>query len=112
MRSRTGWVFIDVMMATILLSIIAGILGFAANWHQHALKHLSDARAASRLAESALLSLQSGQSPPATGVAFHRLSSSTDLPGRSWVQVDATVGARRAGVVGLVPDNSIPGGGS
>ena len=120
MRARNGWVFLDVVMGIILVSFIAAILGAAADFHQRALRHLADSRAAVRLAESALLSMQSGQTPPSYGDAsltFHRLSGSSDSPGKTWVRVEAAVGGRRASLVGLVPQNAVPterssGGGS
>jgi type II secretory pathway pseudopilin PulG len=107
MRFRRGWVFIDVVMAMILVSIIAAILGAAADWHQRALRHLTNSRAATRLAESAILSMQSGQTPSnrgEAGLTFHKLSASSDIPGKIWVEVEATVG--------IVPQNALPGGGS
>ncbi len=115
MRIRRGWVFIDVVMAMILVSLIATMLGAAANWHQRALTHLSDSRSATRLAESAILSMQSGQALSQSADAaltIHKLSDSSDVPGKTWVEVDATVGNRRASLVGLVPQNTLPGGGS
>jgi type II secretory pathway pseudopilin PulG len=115
MRSRRGWVFIDVVMAIILVSIIAAMLSAAADWHQRALRHLTDSRSATRLAESAISSMQSGQTPSQggdSGLTFHKLSASSDFPGKTWVQVEATVGNRRASLIGLVPQNALPGGGS
>lgn len=115
MRFRRGWVFIDVVMAMILISLIAAMLGAAANWHQRALRHLADSRSATRLAESAILSMQSGQTPSRgsdAALTIHKLSDSSDIPGNAWVEVDATVGNRRASLVGLVPQNTLPGGGS
>src|SRR5271168_3978959 len=109
MRARRGWVFIDVMMAIILVTLIAAMLGAAADWHQRALRHLVDSRSATRMAESAILSMQSGQSPSDAGLIFHRLSAPSDSPGKTWVQVEATVGNRRASLVGLVPQNALPG---
>jgi hypothetical protein len=115
MRARRGWVFIDVVMAMILVSLIAAMLGLAADWHQRALRHLADSRSATRLAESAILSMQSGQAPSPSGDAaltVRKLSDSSDVPGKTWVEVDATVGNRRASLIGLVPQNTLPGGGS
>jgi Tfp pilus assembly protein PilX len=115
MRAPRGWVFVDVVMAMILVSLIAAMLGAAANWHQRALTHLADSRSATRLAESAILSMQSGQTPPQSADAtltIHKLSDASDVPGKTWVEVDATVANRRASLIGLVPQNTLPGGGS
>ncbi|HEX4055649.1 MAG TPA: type II secretion system protein [Tepidisphaeraceae bacterium] len=110
MRIRRGFVFIDVLMGMIIVSILGAILGGAAAMHQRSLKHLDATRAASHLAESALLSMQSGQPPRAAekkSLAIHELSSA-DVPGMSWVEVRATVHGRSASLVGLVPRNTIP----
>lgn len=113
MRSRRGWVFIDVVMGVILVGMIAGMLGAAAGWHYRALKHLADTRAATRLAESTLISLQTGQPVAAADSKCRELSAATDLPGMTWVEVSATVDGRSASLVGLVPNNSLtPAGGS
>jgi hypothetical protein len=109
MRCRRGWVFMDVVMAMILLSLVAAILSTAAGWHQRALRHLADSRAAVRAAESALISLQAGQIPPNDSTIFlHKLTASSDVPGKAWVEVDAKAGQRSASLIGLVP----AGGGS
>ncbi len=115
MRSRRGWVLLEVLMGMIIVSILGAILGGGAAMHQRGLKHLADTRAASRLAESALLSMQSGQtphaaSPGAPGPAVRELSPA-DVAGMSWVEVRATVHGRAASLVGLVPRNAIPPGG-
>jgi type II secretory pathway pseudopilin PulG len=118
---RRGWVFLDVVMGIMIVAILAAILGFAAATHQRGLKHLADSRSATRLAESALISMQSGQSPsipanvegkPSTSnLAFHELPASPDVPGNVWIELDAAVNGRQASLVGLVPRNSLPHGG-
>jgi hypothetical protein len=113
MRPRRGWVFVDVLMATILVALIAAMLGAAAGWQQRAMIHLANARAASRTAESALLTLQSGHAlAPDSPVHIRRLAEESNIPGQVWVQVDAAEGGRAATLVGLVPQNTLPAGGS
>lgn len=116
MRQRRGWVFVDVVMAMILTSLVVAILSTAAGFHQRALRHLADLRAANRLAESALISLQSGEKiAGGTGVTVHRISEASGMPGKAWVEVDASVGDRRASLFGLAPENAADdskGGGS
>jgi len=114
MRRSRGWVFLEVLMAIVIVAILTAILGLAVVSHQRGLKHLADSRSATRLAESALISLQSGQSPsiPAgSNLAVHELPVSPDIPGNVWIEVDATVNGRQASLVGLVPRNSLPRGG-
>lgn len=113
MRLRRGWVLLDVLMGMMLVSMLGAILGAAAAMHQRGLKHLDDTRAASHLAESALLSMQSGQTPRAVGeqsLSIHELPSA-DVPGMTWVEVRATMHGQSASLVGLVPRNTIPPGG-
>jgi type II secretory pathway pseudopilin PulG len=112
MRRRRGWVFMDVVMALILISLIAMMLAIAAGWNRRALDHLSDSRAAARLAESSLISLQSGQAPASGApITFRKLSASTEIPGHAWVEVDAAVKKHHATLVGLVPQAALHGGG-
>jgi hypothetical protein len=96
-----------------IVSIIGLTLGAGATWHNRALAHLADARAASRLAESALTSLQSNQHPTnAPTVHYHQIAQASDFPGMTWVEVNATVNGRSASLIGLVPTQSLAGGGS
>jgi len=104
-----------------IVAILTAILGLAVASHQRGLKHLADSRSATRQAESALISMQSGQSPsipadvegkPSTSnLAFHELPVSPELSSNVWIEVDATVNGRPASLVGLVPRNSLPHGG-
>jgi len=114
MRNR-GWVFMEVLVATMLVGILAIILSKAAGAHQNGISHLADMRAASRLAESAMLSMQVGQSRVPVdenqSIAVRPVSQGTEISGMSWVEIDATVHGRSAELVGLVPSGSIPNGG-
>jgi hypothetical protein len=107
-----GWVFLDVLVGLLILSIIGLTLGAGAAWHQRALGHLADTRAASRLAESALTSLQAGQHLSTSGVHYHALAGKQQISGMSWIEVSATFNGRSATLVGLVPSQSVAGGGS
>jgi len=112
---RNGWIFLEVLVATNVVGILAVVLATAVGAHQKAINHLADTRAASRLAESAILSMQSGQSPLPRGedqsVAIHPISQATYFSGMSWVEIDASFHGRRAALIGLVPTGSTPGGG-
>ena len=111
MRPSRGWVFLDVLMGILIVAILAAILGLAAASHQRGLKHLADSGSATRLAESALISMQCGQSPsiPANcKLAVRQLSVPSEFPGRIWIEVDAAVNGRHASLVGLVPQNLVP----
>jgi hypothetical protein len=115
MRHRRGWVFLDVLMGMILISIIAATLGLAVGSYHRALMHLADLRSASTFAESALISLQTGETshvPLNVKLEFHTLPAPPGIPGQTWVEVETTVGSRHATLVGLVPQRSLPGGGS
>jgi type II secretory pathway pseudopilin PulG len=112
MRPRHGWVFLDVLMGMIIVAILGAILGAAASMNDRAQHHLQDTQAAMRKAESALLTMQSHQKPPVgnSGLSFKNLPDPTNIPGMTWIEVRATVNTRSAGLIGLVPQNTIPAG--
>jgi Tfp pilus assembly protein PilX len=112
MRRRLGWVLLDILMGMLIISVIGVTLGAGAAWHKRALSRLSDSRAALRVAESALTSLQAGQHVTASTVEFHPIAQGSDVRGMTWVQVSATINGRSAPLVGLVPSQSLSGGGS
>ncbi len=112
MRFRHGWVFLDVLMGMTIVAFLGAILAAAAAMHQRAMQHLQDSRSATRLAESALLSMQSHQSPTTSSggeLIFQNLPDS-QVPDMTWVEVRATVHDRTASLIGLVPQNTIPAG--
>ena len=102
-KCSRGWVFLDVVMALAIVAILAGILGSAAAARQRALHHLADSRAASRLAESVLISLQSAQPAPAGSIVIREISTASPVPAEKWIEVQATVNNRQADIIGLVP---------
>ncbi|MGD0464046.1 MAG: type II secretion system protein [Tepidisphaeraceae bacterium] len=112
MRARRGWVLLDVLMGMIIVAILGAILGGAAAMHQRGMLHLQDSRTANRLAESALLSMKSHQSPTASsgGELFFQKLPDSQVPGMSWVEVRAAVHNRTASLIGLVPQDTIPVG--
>jgi hypothetical protein len=78
-------------------------LGAAAAARERALHHLGETRAAVQLAESALISLQSGEAAPAGRISIHELPTESNIAGMVWVQVQTTVNGRQATLVGLIP---------
>jgi hypothetical protein len=101
---RRGWVFMDVLVGMLLVGMLGGILGAAAAMQQRSIKHLDDIRAAYRLAESALLSISSGQPTPAgQSVRVRKLQNSPRASGMDWVEAQASVRGCTARLVGLVP---------
>ena len=122
--NQRGWIFMDVLTAMMIVAILAGLLGAAVAAQDRALHHLADSRAAMRLAESTLISLQAGDTvapapgngnpgesrgggfangPSAGNVTIRQLSTDSSAAGMVWVQVQATVNGRHAALVGLVP---------
>jgi len=63
----------DVLIAMTVVAILTGTLTVGVLKEQHAAERLAETRAAMRLAEATLLSLQSGQTPPAApaGMSIH-----------------------------------------
>jgi Tfp pilus assembly protein PilX len=111
MRRRRGWVFLDVLVGLMILGIIGLTLGAGAAWHQRALAHLSDMRAASRVAESALISMQAREQFDRSKVVCREVAGAQNPAGMSWVEVSAKVNGRSASLVGLVPKESLSAGG-
>jgi type II secretory pathway pseudopilin PulG len=110
MRKRHGWVLLDVLMGMIIVALLAAILGAAAAMNQRSLQHLADSRAATLEAESALLSLQSHQKPTLGNggqSSCKKLSDFPKTPNMTWIEVRATVNARTATIIGLVPQNAL-----
>jgi hypothetical protein len=105
---RRGWVMLDVTVALLLISTMAGVLAYTANRQQTHLQFLADTRSASRIAEAALITLQSGQTSLPPGITVHPLSRPAEIPGMVWVQVGAIEAGRTASLVGLVPQASLP----
>jgi Tfp pilus assembly protein PilX len=112
-RSRPGFVYFDALCAIIVLTILAATLALATNREQRAIHAMDDSRAASRLAESTLASLQAGQSieasrDPTTLVSVRTIDSANDLPGKIWVSVRATFKGHSAEIIGLAPRGAVP----
>jgi hypothetical protein len=110
MRRRRGWVFVDVVMGLILVGLTGTMLAAAGTWHYRLLKHLADSRAATRAAESALISIQAGEPVDQGKFAVRQLPTASDALGMQWVEVSATVDGRSASLVGLVPASAVHGG--
>jgi hypothetical protein len=111
-HARPAWVFLDILIGILLISIIGVALSTGATWHNRALSHLADSRAATRLAESALISLQFGQHPTDKTIHLVPLRQPTEIPGTTWLEVTATINGRSASLTGLVPTQSLSGAGS
>jgi hypothetical protein len=107
---RRGWVFMETVAAMLLMSFTAGILAVAVNRQQTGLMRLENSRAAARLAESALFSLQSGHSPsksPDGRIEVRRLAASAP-PNLAWIEVTAIVAGRSSELIGLAPIGGQP----
>jgi hypothetical protein len=110
MRRRAGWVFIDVLTGIILVGALAIILTAGARRQERGIHRLADTRAAYRLAESTLISLQGGQSPTMpddSRLLIHELSPCAEKPGMSWAEVQTTINGQQAGVIGVIPKNAL-----
>jgi type II secretory pathway pseudopilin PulG len=108
---KGGYVYLDVLMAMILLSILSGILFFAVHSQQAGLRQLSNSREASRLAESALTSVQAGQLPLVPLdclVIYHPLPDASPSSQTVWLDVRATVRGKTADIIGVAPIRFIP----
>jgi type II secretory pathway pseudopilin PulG len=110
MHRRHGWILMDTVAAMVLLSFLAGVLAVGVNRQQTGLLRLENSRAASRLAESALLCLQDGRDLPKSAdgwISVRRLA--TTSPGNlAWIKVTAIVQGRSSELIGLAPAGGQP----
>lgn len=110
MRRRSGWVFIDVLTGIILVGALALILAAGASRQERGERHIANTRAAARLAESTLISLQALQQPALprdARVVIRDLGPFADLPGMRWNEVRAEIGDQKVSIIGLVPKDAM-----
>ncbi len=108
---RSGYVFVDALFAILIMTTLAGVLIAAIHGEETSSKYMDDSRAATRLAESALTALQTGQQVPKPANSSQRITlrvlpTSPQLAGQSWVLVRGSVKGRAAELIGLVPQTS------
>src|SRR5688572_13443842 len=95
---------IGIAIVAVLSVSLIGLLGR----RRQAAQRLADLREATRAAEAVMTDLQAGKPAWAPGArpgsaATVRDLAPSDTPGRTWVEVDVTVGSQRAVLAGLVP---------
>jgi len=100
----------DTVAAMVLLSFMAGVLAVAVNRQQTGLRRLENSRAAARLAESALISLQDGRVLPqsADGRINMRRLATASPSNMAWMKVTAIVQGRSVELIGLAPAGGQP----
>lgn len=104
----SGFVFLDIMFGLGLLGLITFVIVAGVGRQQRAAQKLSDTRAATRLAEDALVALRAGAAAPAEeGVQLMRLADAAP-EGFVWARAEARSGTAQAQVVGLVPISAAP----
>jgi hypothetical protein len=106
MRTRRRGFFIsDAILGLAILVMIATALAIAAGRQNTAARKLANSRSAARMAERALVAMQSRTPVEASpSVKVERLADASPAKGYTWVQVTATVEGRRALLIGLAPD--------
>lgn len=105
-RSRCGYFATDAMIALFIVVVLSAALAMAAATRQRSATRLAHIREATRLAEQALLDLQSGNTPrlsDGASLRIQRVESAEPSGGRRWVRVQVTVEGRGAELLGLVP---------
>lgn len=100
-RSR-GFLLMDTLMGIAIATALLMAMTAAVIHQDRAERHLAAVRAAARSAESALLSLQDGQTPP--DARTQRLPDPAP-PGQTWIRltVPASGDLPAASLTGLVP---------
>lgn len=109
---RRAFLALDATLALIVLAVLlAAIAGVVNRQHKATLK-LADERSATRLAERALLAMQSDLPAPAPDegtVAVTRLPDAAPA-GFQWVEISAKVGQTESHLTGLARATRIGGG--
>ena len=106
LRTRRGVFLIDVGIGLGLIAMVGVLLATAVRQQNQAMSRLGDSRAATRLAEDVLTSLQAHTTAPAGGEATVQVvrSPATGLPGNvEWADVTVVYRGRSVRVTGLVP---------
>jgi type II secretory pathway pseudopilin PulG len=101
-----GFMFIDVLMAIIILGVLVLVLTVAMARQQRASKAMADKRQAIRVAEMTLAALHTGHQPPTAegaGIKIHDATGGAPQAGRHWVEVETIVGTQHSFLTGLVP---------
>lgn len=100
--SRRGFFVIDVAIALFLIAALLAALGLMLAAQSRAAARLQESRAALRIAEQAMLDLQSRRQPSAPDDAQLEVRDLERSGGLRWVQVSVTFKASQAQLVGAV----------
>lgn len=105
LRARRGFFWADVSIGLGIVAIVAVLLITAVGRQNKATARLGDSRAATRIAEDVLTSLQTGASAPAdaeANVQVVRSPATNVAPGKEWADVTVVYRGRTATLTGLV----------
>jgi hypothetical protein len=104
---RRGLMVADVAAGFSILIVLAVAFAVALAGRDRAARKLANTRAATRLAERAMVELQSTKPLPAPAdgerVEVQPVDGAPPATGKSWVQVRATVQGQMASLYGAVP---------
>jgi type II secretory pathway pseudopilin PulG len=117
-RRRGGWFILDALLAIGVIVVLAAALASSMVRQRRAEDRLAASRESVRLAEQALVALQSGGTAPTPpqGVAIEIRPSDQSAPhaasaapaGWRWVTVRVTRDGRTSDLTGLVPAGGVP----
>src|SRR2546423_1357088 len=112
-RSRRRGLFaMDAMVGLALVVMLSMLLAVAATRRDRAQRKLADSRAAVRMAEQVLISLQSGQAGPTASptdaISILPVQSGVLNGELRWVEVRVTHNGQTASLIGAVPKGGSP----
>ena len=111
-QGKRGFLAADVLAALALLIIAGAALMVAITRQRTGATRLAETREAGRLAEAALVDLQSGQALPKdtadTKLVIRPCQSGGAVGGHHWVEVEAAVRGQTRVLIGLAPDAASP----
>jgi hypothetical protein len=102
---RSGFLVADILLGLVLLGVATTFVAVAARQSAAATQRLAQTRAAARLAEEVITSLQAGEPVPSEDggqVEVERLASPVAFEGFAWARVTVRRDGREVRLVGLV----------
>ncbi|MBC7782882.1 MAG: hypothetical protein H7144_03505 [Burkholderiales bacterium] len=102
--NRRGFMFLDVLIALMIVGAAAGMLVVAGSRIDRAVRTLDDTRAAQRLATETLIAMQHGTAAPGSDgrIAIEEIKEAPAPIGWRWVTINCQLGRGKAALTGLV----------
>ena len=110
---RDGFIILDAVFGLTIIGILTVAMATATGRQRSASLRLADSRSAVRIAEAALLDMQSnrqpGEKPVDCSIVISPAAGAQEaVKGFQWVKVNVVYRGRSASLIGLVPESNMP----